>query len=120
MGRFHRAVGVVVFGSAVLGAVLLGLAIALTSPSARSRPTHGALFGVWKVVYDTQAPSPRVILAAAGLALLFAAGVAILERRVSNHDRGSDVAQNLPRATKVVIPETQGQYADPVQVTTLT
>src|SRR4051794_4155870 len=119
MGRFHRAVGVVVFGSAVLGAVLLGLAIALTSPSARSRPTHGALFGVWKVVYDTQAPSPRVILAAAGLALLFAAGVAILERRVSNHDRRSDLAHDLPLAPKVVMRETHGRYAGPVTVTVL-
>ena len=59
MGRFHRAIGLVVFGSAVLGAVLLGLAIALTSPGARSRPTHGVLFGVWKVVYDSGAVAPR-------------------------------------------------------------
>jgi len=119
MGRFHRAVGVVVFGSAVLGAVLLGLAIALSSPDASSRPTDGALFGVWKVVYDTQAPSLRVILAAAGLALLFAAGVAILERRISNRDRRSEVAHELPLAPKVVMQQTRGVYAGPVTVTVL-
>src|SRR5689334_11383854 len=76
MGRFHRAIGVVVFGSAILGALLLGAAIALTGPGAGSRPDDGLLFGVWKVVYDTQAPSPRVMMAAFGLALVFAAGVA--------------------------------------------
>jgi len=119
MGRFHRAVGVVVFGSAVLGAVLLGLAIAMSSPDARSRPTDGVLFGVWKVVYDTQAPSPRVILAAGGLALLFAAGVAILERRISNRDRRSDLPHELPLAPKVVMGLTRGVYAGPVTVTVL-
>jgi heme A synthase len=48
------------------------------------------LFGIWKVVYDTQAPSPRVVMAAFGLALVAAAGVAILEHRISNRDRRSD------------------------------
>jgi cellulose synthase/poly-beta-1,6-N-acetylglucosamine synthase-like glycosyltransferase len=119
MGRFHRAVGVVVLGSAVLGAVLLGLAIALTSPGARARPTDGLLFGVWKVVYDTQAPSPRVMLAAFGLALVFAAGVAVLERRISNHDRRSDAPDELPLAPKVVMRQTRGVYAGPVTVTVL-
>jgi poly-beta-1,6-N-acetyl-D-glucosamine synthase len=119
MGRFHRAVGVVVFGSAVLGAALLGLAIALASPDASSRPTDGVLFGVWKVVYDTRAPSLRVIMAAAGLALLFAAGVAILERRITDRDRRSDVAHELPLAPKVVMRLTQGVYAGPVTVTVL-
>jgi cellulose synthase/poly-beta-1,6-N-acetylglucosamine synthase-like glycosyltransferase len=119
MGKFHRAIGLVVFGSAVLGAVLLGVAIALTSPGARSRPDDGVLFGVWKVVYDTQAPSPRVVLAAFGLALVFAAGVAFLERRISNRDRRSDVPDELPLAPKVVMRETHGVYAGPVTVTVL-
>jgi cellulose synthase/poly-beta-1,6-N-acetylglucosamine synthase-like glycosyltransferase len=119
MGRFHRAIGVVVFGSAVLGAVLLGVAVALTSPDARSRPTHGALFGIWKIAYDTRAPSPRVMLAAFGLALLFAAGVAFLERRIGNRDRRSDLPHDLPLAPKVVMRETRGVYAGPVTVTVL-
>jgi poly-beta-1,6-N-acetyl-D-glucosamine synthase len=119
MGRFHRAIGLVVFGCAVLGAVLLGIAIALTSPGARSRPTDGVVFGVWKVVYSSEAPSPRVLLAAFGLALVFAAGVAILERRISNRDRRSDVSGDLPLAPKIVMRETLGVYAGPVTVTVL-
>jgi biofilm PGA synthesis N-glycosyltransferase PgaC len=99
--------------------VLLGVAITLTSHGATSRPTDGVLFGVWQVVYDTQAPSPRVILAAAGLALLFAAGVAILEHRITTRDRRSDVAHSLPLAPKVVMRETRGVYAGPVTVTVL-
>src|SRR3954447_19598713 len=119
MGRFHRAIGLVVFGSAVLGAVLLGVAIVLTSPGARSRPDDGVLFGVWKVVYDSQAPSLRVMLAAFGLALVFAAGVAFLERRIGNNDRRSDLPHELPLAPKVVMRETRGVYAGPVTVTVL-
>jgi cellulose synthase/poly-beta-1,6-N-acetylglucosamine synthase-like glycosyltransferase len=119
MGRFHRAIGLVVFGSAVLGAVLLGVAIALTSHGARSRPDDGVLFGIWKVVYDTRAPSLRVIVAAFGLALVFAAGVALLERVISNRDRRSDLPEELPLAPKVVMRETWGVYAGPVTVTVL-
>jgi poly-beta-1,6-N-acetyl-D-glucosamine synthase len=119
MGRFHRAIGIVVFGCAVLGAVLLGVAIALTSPGAGSRPTHGMMFGVWKVVYDSRAPSPRVMLAAFGLALVFAAGVAVLERRISNRDRRSELPDDLPLAPKVEMRETRGVYAGPVTVSVL-
>jgi cellulose synthase/poly-beta-1,6-N-acetylglucosamine synthase-like glycosyltransferase len=119
MGRFHRAIGLVVFGSAVLGAVLLGVAIALTSPGARSRPDDGVLFGVWKVAYDTEAPSLRVMMAAFGLALVCAALVAFLERRISNHARRSDLPDELPIAPKVVMRETRGVYAGPVTVTVL-
>jgi hypothetical protein len=56
MGRFHRAIGVIIFGGALIGATLLAATIALTSPGARSRPGDGVLFGIRKVVYDTQAP----------------------------------------------------------------
>jgi len=119
VGRFHRAIGVVIFGGAVLGAALLAAAIVLTSPGARSRPDDGVLFGVWKIVYDTQAPSPRVVLAAFGLALVAAAGVALLERRITNRDRRSDRPDELPLAPKVVMRATRGVYAGPVTVTVL-
>jgi biofilm PGA synthesis N-glycosyltransferase PgaC len=119
MGKLHRAIGVVVFGGALLGALLLGFAITLTAPAATSSPSDGLLFGVWQVVYDTQAPSPQVILAAIGLALVAAAGVAILERRISTLDRRSDVPHELPLAPKVVMRQTQGVYAGPVTVTVL-
>lgn len=119
MGRFRRAIGLVVVGFAVLGAVLLAVAITLSDPDASSRPTHGALFGIWKVVYDTQAPSPRVMIAAFGIALVFAAGVALLERLITNHSRRSDLPDDLPLAPKVVMRETRGVYAGPVTVTVL-
>jgi poly-beta-1,6-N-acetyl-D-glucosamine synthase len=119
MGRFRRAIGVVVFGGAVLGAVLLAAAIALTSHGARSHPDHGLLFGAWKVVYDTQAPSPRVMTAAFGIALLAASGVAFLEWRISTRDRRSDRPHDLPLAPKIVMRETRGVYAGPITVTVL-
>ncbi len=119
MGKFHRAIGVVVFGGALLGALLLGLALTLSAPTATSSPTHGLLFGVWQVAYDTQAPSPQILLAAGGLALVAAAGVAILERRISNRDRRSFVPDDLPLAPKVVMRQTAGVYAGPVTVTVL-
>ena len=52
------------------------------TPSRGSAPTEGLLFGIWQVFYDTEMPSPRVLLAAVGVALLLAAGVAALERRL--------------------------------------
>jgi cellulose synthase/poly-beta-1,6-N-acetylglucosamine synthase-like glycosyltransferase len=91
----------------------------MSGSAADSHPTHGALFGIWKVVYDTEAPSPRVLLAAFGIALVFAAGVALLERLITDHDRRSDLPEDLPLAPKVVMRETQGVYAGPVTVTVL-
>lgn len=119
MGRFHRAIGIVVFGTAVLGAALLAIAIALAGTGSGARPTHGLLFGVWKVVYDTQAPSVRVLLAAVGLALVFAAGVALLEQRITNLHRRSDRPDELPLAPRVVLRRTRGRYAGPVTITVL-
>jgi cellulose synthase/poly-beta-1,6-N-acetylglucosamine synthase-like glycosyltransferase len=119
MGRFRRAIGVLVFGTALLGAALLWTAIALSEPGSGTPPSSGLLFGIWKVVYDTQAPSPRVMLAAAGLALIFAAGVALLERGISDRDRRSDLPEDLPLAPKVVMRETQGVDAGPVTITVL-
>lgn len=119
MGRLHRAIGIAVFGSALLGAALLWTAIALSDPGSTRSPSSGLLFGVWQIVYDTEAPSPRVMLAAAGLALVFAAGVALLERRITNRDRRSDLPEDLPLAPKVVMRETHGVYAGPVTITVL-
>ncbi len=58
-------------------------------------------------------------MAAIGLALVAAAGVAIPERRISSHDRRSDVPQELPLAPKVVMRRTRGVDAGPVTVTVL-
>ncbi len=74
---------------------------------------------MWHVLYDTDAPAARVVLAAGGLALLFAAGVAWLERRVATRLRRSDDEVATPLAPKVVMAATRGVYSGPVTVTVL-
>ncbi len=46
MGTFHRAIGVVVFGGAILGALLMCFVITLSAPIATRSPSDGLLFGV--------------------------------------------------------------------------
>ena len=53
-------------------------------------------------------PSPRVLLAAAGVALLLAAGVAALERRLVTRARRSEDPDRMPLAPKLVMAETRG------------
>jgi biofilm PGA synthesis N-glycosyltransferase PgaC len=119
MGRFQRAVGMVIFGTALLGAAMLWAAVAAGDRTPGAAPSEGLLFGLWQVLYDTEAPTPRVLLAAGGLALLFAAGVALLERRVTNRLRRSDDGVVTPLAPKIVMAATRGVYAGPVTVTVL-
>lgn len=119
MGKFQRAVGVVIFGAAVLGAVMLWFAVAAGEHTMAGAPSEGVMFGVWQVLYDTEAPSPRVLVAAAGLALIFAAGVAYLERRVATKLRRSDDVSATPLAPKIVMAANRGEYAGPVTVTVL-
>ncbi|MCW2796757.1 glycosyltransferase family 2 protein [Nocardioides sp.] len=119
MGKFQRAVGVIVFGAALLGAAMLWVAIAAGGPTTSQGPSRGLLFGAWRVLYDTEAPTPSVLLAAGGLALLFAAGVAVLEQRITTRSRRSDDEAVSPLAPKVVMADTFGAYAGPVTVTVL-
>ena len=119
MGRFERAIGFVILGVAAGAAALLWFAVAVGGPAPATPPTEGVLFGVWKVFYNTQAPTPRVMLAAAALALLFAAGLALLERRIANRSRRSANRQANPLAPKVVMAATEGVFAGPVTVTVL-
>lgn len=119
MGKFQRAVGLVIFGLALTAATGLWFAVAGTGPAAASAPTDGVLFGIWRIAYDTEAPAPRVIVAAVSLAVLFAVGVALLERRISIKSRRSDDPDAAPLAPKVVMAETFGVYAGPVTVTVL-
>lgn len=119
MGRFQRAIGVVIFGSAVAAAALLWFAIAAGDRHVDARPREGLVFGVWHVFYDTDAPSVRVLLAAVALAILCAAGVALLERRITNRSRRSYAPGDAPLAPKVIMRETAGIYAGPVTLTVL-
>jgi biofilm PGA synthesis N-glycosyltransferase PgaC len=118
MGKFQRAVGLAIFGTALLGALLLGASVAAGEPESGNRPTEGVVLGVWRVFYDTDAPSIRVLLAATGVGLLLAAFVALIERRIANGARRSEDGA-MPLAPRVVMAETQGVYAGPVTITVL-
>ena len=116
---FPRLIGVLILGLAGAGAVLMLLATLATGPAAGVAPTRGFLFGVWSVLYATEAPTPRVAVAAIGLAVLFAAGVALLERRITNQSRRSVNVGTNPLAPKLVMARTEGFFAGRVTVTVL-
>jgi poly-beta-1,6-N-acetyl-D-glucosamine synthase len=119
MQWIQRSVGLAIVATASVGALLLWLAIAAGEPERGERPEEGLVFGVWRVFYDTAAPSPRVLLAAAGVALLLAAGVAVLERRIATRARRSEDPDRMPLAPKLVMAETRGTFAGPVTITVL-
>jgi len=77
------------------------------------------VFGSWQVFYDTQAPSRQAILVAAALALLFATGLALLERRIATRSRRSVDEHASPLAPRVVMAATKDVFAGPVTVTVL-
>ena len=64
-GRFQRAVGLVILGLAIAAAGLLWYAVAALGSSSSSEQNEGLLFGIWDVLYDTEAPSTPALLAAA-------------------------------------------------------
>ncbi|MBT8161677.1 MULTISPECIES: glycosyltransferase [Arthrobacter] len=117
-GLFQRMVGIVIAVTVGGAAALLWFAIASTGNSAVESRAEGIVLGVWKVLYDSEAPEPRVILTAIAFALLLSAGVALLERRIANRSRRSANPQT-PLAPKIVMAETRGVYAGPVSVTVL-
>ena len=117
---FQRAVGFIVIAAAGVGAgLLLWLAVLAGGESPEPAPTEGLLFGTWNVFYDTQVPAPRVMLAAAALAALFAVGVALLEQRIGNRARRSADEEATPLSPRVIMAATRGLYAGPVTVTVL-
>ena len=118
-GRFERLIGLVILGLTGAAAGVLLLAVAANDPRSGTQPAQGLLFGIWRVIYDTEAPSNRTVVAATALAVLFAATLALLERRFSNRSRRSVDRSTNPLAPKVVMAATRGQYAGPVTVTVL-
>ncbi|GAB3518178.1 glycosyltransferase family 2 protein [Arthrobacter monumenti] len=98
---------------------LIWFTVAAERPAAGYAPTEGVALGVWTVLYDVEAPPLRALLAAVALALLLAAGVALLERRIANTSRRSVDALTTPLAPRVVMGATRGVYAGPVSVTVL-
>ncbi|MCY7400220.1 MAG: glycosyltransferase family 2 protein [Nocardioides sp.] len=119
MGRFQRTVGVIVLGTALLGAGLLLLAVSAEDRGPAEPARSGLMFGVWEVLYDTTAPAPSVLAAAISISLLFASFVALLERRMTNRSRQSFAPATLPLAPRPVMAETDGVFAGPVTVTVL-
>jgi cellulose synthase/poly-beta-1,6-N-acetylglucosamine synthase-like glycosyltransferase len=117
--RFPRLVGVVIFGLAAGSAALLLLAASAAGPSVDLAPTHGFFFGIWHVLYATEAPTPRVAVGAVALAALATAVVVLLELRISNQSRRSTDADANPLAPKIVMARTLGVFAGPVTVTVL-
>lgn len=119
MQWLQRSVGLAIIGTAALGAGVLWAAVAAGEPTRGEQPTEGLLFGIWRVFYDTEMPSPRILLAAVGVALLLAAGVAALERRLVTRARRSEDPDRMPLAPKLVMAETRGVHAGPVTITVL-
>lgn len=119
MSRFPRIVGVVIFGAAVIGALLIWTAAAMAGADPASVPRQGLVFGVWRTLYDTELPPTRVLLFAAGMALMVAAAVAVLERRISNRARRSENAVVTPLAPKLTMARTRGVFAGPITITVL-
>lgn len=118
-GKFHRAVGLVIAVLASTGATLLWFAVIAGGPDMTDAPTHEVIVGVWSLLYNTDSPGPRVMLAAMALALTMAASVALLERRITTRSRRSSNPRITPLAPKVVMAATHGDFAGPVTVTVL-
>jgi cellulose synthase/poly-beta-1,6-N-acetylglucosamine synthase-like glycosyltransferase len=114
-----RTIGVVIALAAFVGAALLWFAVAADDPTIGEAPTQGFVFGIWRVFYDTQAPAPRVLLAAVALAILISAGIALLERSAADKSRRSANQLANPLAPKVIMARTRGVFAGPVTVTIL-
>ncbi|WP_216822932.1 glycosyltransferase family 2 protein [Aeromicrobium sp. A1-2] len=108
-----------ILGSALGAAALLWFVLAMGEPRQDDAPQEGLLFGAWRVLYDNEAPSLRIIVAAAALAVLFAAGLALLERRIADRARRSYQPSTMPLAPKIVMDETEGIWAGPVTITVL-
>ena len=115
----ERLVGLIVLGLTGAAAVLLWLAVARSDvPTGAER--HGNLFGgAWRVLYDTQAPTLRVLEIAISVALLCAAGLAYLEHRILTSARRSTNVVGTPLAPRVVMAETRGRFDGEVTVTVL-
>lgn len=103
---------------AALAGLLIWIAIATADP-VEPQTREGLLFGAWRVLYDTEAPSTSTLLIAVGVALLLAAAVALLETRIANRDRRSLDEGDTPLSPRLVMAQTRGVFHGPVTVTVL-
>ncbi|WP_129338240.1 glycosyltransferase family 2 protein [Cellulomonas endophytica] len=114
----QRVIGLVVLLVAGTAATVLWLAVGRGVPEAQ-RPERTTLLGLWEVLYDTQMPTARVLLAAVALAVLLASGVALLEQRIAARSRRSADVRHDPLSPKNVMAGNRGRWAGPVTVTVL-
>lgn len=104
----------------VAAAAILIWVVSATEPPPLWAPAHATLAGVWTVLYNSQLPSTSVLLTAIAIALLVGAGIAIVERFVTNRYRRSPATvQRRALTPRRVIAETRGVYHGPVTVTVL-
>ncbi|MCC5951902.1 MAG: glycosyltransferase family 2 protein [Acidimicrobiia bacterium] len=114
-----RGVGIFVSVVVVSAAGLLGLAVSAGDARPANAPKEGVLLDAWNVLYDTTAPSWWLVLAAFGLAMLAAVGIAASERVVTDRVRRSSDGERHPLAPRTVMARTRGVDAGPVTVTVL-
>ncbi|WP_241978677.1 MULTISPECIES: hypothetical protein [unclassified Cryobacterium] len=105
---FSRVVGLAVAVIAGGAALLLWFAVASTDPSEGPPPTTDSLRGIWGLFYDLEAPTGRVLTAAIALALLFAAGIGLLERLTARKSHRSTNRRITPLAPKLLMASTRG------------
>lgn len=118
-GRLDRIVGLVIAAIVTAGAALLWLAVAAQGPDTRMEQSHDAVIGIWRILYNVEAPDTSVILAAIALALFAGAGLALVERRIATRARRSMNPADQPLAPKVVMAANRGEFAGEVTVTVL-
>jgi cellulose synthase/poly-beta-1,6-N-acetylglucosamine synthase-like glycosyltransferase len=114
-----RVIGVVLLLLVVAVALLLWFVVAPGTEADADPLASRVVLGVWRVLYDTQAPSLAVATSAVAVALLAAALVAVVENRAATRARTSYRVTSRPLAARVVMAETRGVYAGPVTVTVL-
>ncbi|NUP75058.1 MAG: glycosyltransferase family 2 protein [Sinomonas sp.] len=120
MGWFQRLVGLLILFTVGGAAAVLWWAVSVSHPPKFWSPVEVSIAGIWKVLYDANAPSTQVIVMAAASAALLGAGVALLERFVANRSRRSSVhLASRPLAPKVIMAATRGVFAGPVTITVL-
>ncbi len=117
---FQRGVGIVVLLLVIGAAALLLFVVAATEPPPLWAPAHATLAGVWTVLYNSQLPSTTVLLTAVAVALLVGAGIAVVERIVTNRYRRSPATvQRRTLTPRRIMEETRGVFHGPVTVTVL-
>ena len=116
---FARFVGVFIAALVVGAAALLWFAVSADANDVAEQPSEALILGIWDVFYETRAPSLQVAATAIALAIFFAVGVALLERRAANRSRRSLNPRVMPLAPKVIMAETRGIFAGEITVTVL-